>query len=60
MNHIYRSIWNEKTGAYAAVSENTSSAGKAASSVRGSTASGALFALKTLSVSLMMALGANG
>ena len=59
MNHIYRSIWNEKTGAYVAVSENTSSAGKASSSVRGSTASAAMFALKTLSVSLMMALGAN-
>ena len=59
MNHIYRSIWNEKTGAYAAVSENASSAGKPSSSVRGSTASGALFALKTLSVSLMLALGAN-
>ena len=59
MNHIYRSIWNEKTGAYVAVSENTSSAGKASSPVRGSTASAALFALKTLSVSLMMALGAN-
>ncbi len=59
MNHIYRSIWNEKTGAYVAVSENTSSAGKASSSVRGSSAGAALFALKTLSVSLMLALGAN-
>ena len=28
MNRIYRSIWNQATGAYAAVSENVKSAGK--------------------------------
>ena len=59
MNHIYRSIWNEKTGAYAAVSENASSAGKPSSSVRGGSSGSAFFALKALSVSLMLALGAN-
>ncbi len=30
MNHFYRSIWNEKTGAFVAVSENASNGGKKA------------------------------
>ena len=58
MNHIYRSIWNEKTGTFAATSENASSAGKKASSPTG-VAGAAHFALKALSASLMLALGAN-
>ena len=31
MNRIYRSIWNDKTGTFVAVSENTKSAGKKSS-----------------------------
>jgi filamentous hemagglutinin family protein len=58
MNHIYRSIWNDKTGTFAAVSENASSAGKKTSSSTGVTGA-THFALKALSASLMLALGAN-
>jgi filamentous hemagglutinin family protein len=58
MNHFYRSIWNEKTGTFAAVSENASSAGKKASSPSG-VAGAACFVLKALSASLMLAMGAN-
>ena len=54
MNHVFRSIWNAKTGTFVAVSENTKNGGKSASS--GSTV-GAGFALKTLAVSLLMAFG---
>ena len=31
MNHIYRSIWNDKTGTFVAVSENASSGSKSSS-----------------------------
>ncbi|KAB8042756.1 YDG domain-containing protein [Janthinobacterium aquaticum] len=55
MNHIYRSIWNKATGAYAAVSENVKSAGK--SSIPGSSGGGAAFALKALAASLMLGFG---
>lgn len=57
MNHIYRSIWNEKTGTFVAVSENTKTGGKSASSGAGVAAAG--FALKALAASLLMAFGAN-
>ncbi len=57
MNHIYRSIWNEKTGTFVAVSENTKSDGKSASSGDGVTSAG--FALKALTLSLMLAFGTN-
>ena len=41
MNHIYRSVWSETSGTFVAVSEATSSKGKAASSVTGAAGSGA-------------------
>ena len=57
MNLIHRSIWNDQTGTFVAVSENTRSAGKKVSSC---TAGGqARFGLKLLAVSLMMACGAS-
>ena len=58
MNLIHRSIWNDQTGTFVAVSENTRSAGKRASSC---TAAGgqARFGLNILAVSLMMACGAS-
>jgi filamentous hemagglutinin family protein len=58
MNLIHRSIWNDQTGTFVAVSENTRSAGKRASSC---TAVGgqARFGLNILAVSLMMACGAS-
>jgi filamentous hemagglutinin family protein len=58
MNHIYRSIWNEKTGTFVAVSENTKTGGKKASTVA-SVVAGAGFALKALAVSLMLAFGSH-
>ncbi|MES3020472.1 MAG: YDG domain-containing protein, partial [Pseudomonadota bacterium] len=57
MNHIYRSLWNAKTGAFVAVSENTRGGGAGASSGGGGTASNG-FTLKTLALSVMMAFGA--
>ncbi|MDO8654113.1 MAG: YDG domain-containing protein [Undibacterium sp.] len=56
MNHIYRSIWSKKTGAFVAVSENTKNGGKSAS---GGGVVGSGFALKTLAVSLSMAFGSH-
>jgi filamentous hemagglutinin family protein len=58
MNNIYRSIWNDKTGTFAAVSENTKAAGKNSSCTSGA-GSKSRFALKALSVSVMLAFGAN-
>ncbi|HEY8102595.1 MAG TPA: YDG domain-containing protein, partial [Burkholderiaceae bacterium] len=58
MNHIYRSIWNEKTGTFVAVSENTKTGGKKAST-GASVVVGAGFALKALAVLLMLAFGSN-
>ncbi len=55
MNRIYRSIWNQATGAYAAVSENVKSAGKR--SMPGSAGGGAHFALKSMAAALMLGYG---
>ena len=59
MNRIYRSIWNEKTGTFVAVSENANSAGKKASSCTTASGGSTRFALKAVAVSLMMAFGGN-
>ncbi|MEO6292672.1 MAG: filamentous hemagglutinin N-terminal domain-containing protein, partial [Burkholderiaceae bacterium] len=59
MNCIYRSIWNNKTGTFAAVSENAKSAGKKISSCTGALGAAAHFPLKVLATSLMMACGAT-
>ncbi|QYG07296.1 YDG domain-containing protein [Janthinobacterium sp. PAMC25594] len=55
MNRIYRSIWNQATGAYAAVSENVKSAGKR--SMPGCSGGGAHFALTSMAAALMMGYG---
>jgi filamentous hemagglutinin family protein len=55
MNHIYRSIWNQATGAYAAVSENVKSAGKR--SLPGSNGGGASFALTSMAAAMMLGYG---
>ncbi|WP_193317461.1 YDG domain-containing protein [Janthinobacterium violaceinigrum] len=55
MNRIYRSIWNQATGAYAAVSENVKSAGKR--SMPGSSGGGAHFALTSMAAALMLGYG---
>ena len=57
MNLIYRSIWNDKTGTFVAVSENAQSAGKIAGSCRNALTHPAGFALKALAVSLMLSFG---
>ena len=59
MNCIYRSIWNNKTATFVAVSENTNSAGKKNSRIQRSGATSAALVLKAMALSLMMAFGAN-
>ena len=63
MNLIHRSIWNDHTGTFVAVSEITRSAGKKISSCTAAAAAaagaGGSFSLKILAVSLMMACGAG-
>ncbi len=59
MNLIYRSIWNDKTGTFVAVSENARSAGKKAGSCVNATGHASGFALKSLAVSLMLSFGAT-
>lgn len=59
MNCIYRSIWNNKTGTFAAVSENAQSAGKKISACTGVLSAVSHFPLKVLATSLMMACGAT-
>ena len=59
MNLIHRSIWNDQTGTFVAVSENTRSAGKKISSGTSAAGGDASFRLKVLAVSLMLACGAG-
>jgi filamentous hemagglutinin family protein len=59
MNLIYRSIWNDTTGTFVAVSENARSAGKRAGSLIGAMASPPGLALKVLAVSLMLLFGTS-
>lgn len=58
MNHIYRSIWNEHTGTFVAVSESAKSGGKK-TSAGANIATGASFALKAIAVSLLLAFGST-
>ena len=59
MNLIHRSIWNDQTGTFVAVSENARSAGKKSSSCTAATGGSASFSLKILSAALMLACGAS-
>ena len=59
MNLIHRSIWNDQTGTFVAVSENTRSAGKKISSCTSASGGSGRFRLKVLAVSLMLACGAG-
>lgn len=56
MNHIYRSIWNSRTGTFTAVSEHAKTGGKQASAGT-SVVTSAGFALKVLTASLLLAFG---
>ena len=55
MNLIHRSIWNDQTGTFVAVSENARSAGKKSSSCTAAAGASASFRLQTLSVALLLA-----
>ena len=55
MNLIHRSIWNDQTGTFVAVSENACSAGKKSSSCTAAAGASASFRLQTLSVALLLA-----
>ncbi|NML86245.1 filamentous hemagglutinin N-terminal domain-containing protein, partial [Polaromonas sp.] len=59
MNLIHRSIWNDQTSTFVAVSENTSSAGKNISSCTSACGGDGSFRLKILAFSLLMACGAG-
>lgn len=59
MNHIYRSIWNEKTSTFAAVSETAKAAGKKTTAGTGTGGHPLAVYLKAISVAVMLAFGAN-
>ena len=59
MNHIYRSIWNDKTGTFAAVSETAKAAGKKATSGTSTGGHTVVLYLKATLVAVMLAFGAN-
>ncbi|MEO5660766.1 MAG: filamentous hemagglutinin N-terminal domain-containing protein, partial [Polaromonas sp.] len=59
MNCTYRSIWNDSTGTFVAVSENARSAGKKTSACSNATGSGAGFALQALAISVALSFGGN-
>lgn len=59
MIHIYRSIWNDKTGTFAAVSETAKAAGKKATSGTSTGGHTVVLYLKATLVAVMLAFGAN-
>jgi filamentous hemagglutinin family protein len=59
MNRNYRSLWNETTGTFVAVSEIASSAGKKTSSGQRSADTGTRFCLQTLAACVLLSLGAT-
>jgi filamentous hemagglutinin family protein len=59
MNTTYRSIWNDKTGTFVAVSEQARGAGKKTSSCKALAGAGEGFALKALALSLVLTFTAS-
>jgi filamentous hemagglutinin family protein len=59
MNCSYRSLWNDSTGTFVAVSENARSAGKKTSSSVNAAGGNTRFTLQALAVSVMLSFGAN-
>ena len=57
MNRTYRSIWNDQTATFVAVSENATSAGKKTSSCARAQGGHGAFALKALTIALMLSCG---
>ncbi|MDB5864151.1 MAG: filamentous hemagglutinin family outer membrane protein, partial [Betaproteobacteria bacterium] len=59
MNRFYRSIWNDRTATFVAVSELAASRGTRSSTAASSAPAGARFALKGLAACVTFAFGAN-
>lgn len=59
MNLIHRSIWNDRTGTFVAVSEMARSAGKKISSCTAGSGAGGRFRLRVLAFSLLLVCGAS-
>lgn len=59
MNCSYRSLWNDSTGTFVAVSENARSAGKKTSAGINAAGIDTRFTLQALAVSVMLAFGTN-
>jgi len=59
MNCSYRSLWNDRTGTYVAVSENATSQGKKVSSGTTARGAGIHFALQTLALSVALSFAAQ-
>jgi filamentous hemagglutinin family protein len=59
MNSSYRSLWNDRTGTFVAVSENTTSQGKKTSGVCTASGAGARCALQALALSMACVFAAN-
>jgi hypothetical protein len=57
MNRNFRSLWNDTTGTYVAVSENTKSQGKKTMSSPFASVVGERLALKTISVCIALCFG---
>src|SRR5665647_3908448 len=59
MNCTYRSLWNDTTGTFVAVSENAKNVGKKTSSGAGANGGGTHFTLQALAVCVALSFGAN-
>lgn len=59
MNHVYKSIWNDRTGTFVAVSEHAMSRGSKSAKTSSGADSRVCFALKALCASLMLAFGSQ-
>ncbi len=59
MNCTYRSIWNDTSGTFVAVSENARSAGRKTASGATAVAAGTRFGLQALAVAVMLSFGAT-
>ncbi|MDD5030824.1 MAG: ESPR domain-containing protein, partial [Rhodoferax sp.] len=59
MNNSFRSLWNERTGTFVAVSENTTSEGKKTAGGRSAGGAVTRFALQALALSVACVFAAH-
>ncbi|NLY65433.1 MAG: hypothetical protein GX070_10860, partial [Alcaligenaceae bacterium] len=59
MNRIYKSVWNEQTGAYVAVSENTKTKGKRSRNILAKTVMAGVLGFSAVGASAQLAPGAS-